>query len=226
MKNKITFLILFLIFNSLYAQNDLISNCKKTCEKTIVVKEGAFLGLKIISLSYKYVRIAEVVPNTTASINGFKVDDVITKLNGSIVQNQCQFLDSIHIRKPDDKITLTYERGGAEFSKEIALGALNTRVEKIQFCCDDVDQKALEQFLMIYPVPAKNEVTIESQSFSGPFTIELYNATGMFLKKFDCHTNDGKSKTIDLTRYPTGNYIVRVSNKGKTVTKEFILLRE
>lgn len=226
MKNKITFLILFFIFNSLYAQDELITNCKKTCEKTRIVKEGACLGLMIVTLPYKNVKIVEVIPNSAAAINGFMVDDVITKLNGGIVQNQCQFLDSIRIRKPDDKVILTYERAGTEFSKEVALGALNTRVEKIKYCCDDVDQRALEQFLILYPVPAKDEVTVASESFSGHFTIELYNAIGVFLRKFDCHTNEGKSKTIDLTTYPTGNYIVRVSNKGKTVAKEFILFRK
>lgn len=226
MKNKITFFVLFFIFNSLYAQDELITNCRKTCERTQIVKEGATLGLMIVTLPNKNVKIVGVIPNSVASNSGFMVDDVITKLNGGIVQNQCEFLDSIRIHKPDDKVILTYERGGVEFSKEVILGALNTRVEKITYCCDDFDQRTLEQFLMLYPVPAKDEVTIACQAFSGQFTIELYNATGAFLRNFDCHTNQGKSKTIDLSRYQTGNYIVRVSNKGKTVVKEFILMRQ
>ena len=65
--------------------------------------------------------VAEAMPGTPAAEAGLKAGDVITKLNGQVVEDASDLTRRIGSFKPSDKVELTYMRDGAEKTAQITL---------------------------------------------------------------------------------------------------------
>ena len=65
--------------------------------------------------------VAEAMPGTPAAEAGIKAGDVITKLNGQLVDDAGDLTRRIGAFKPSDKVELTYMRDGAEKTAQITL---------------------------------------------------------------------------------------------------------
>jgi serine protease Do len=65
--------------------------------------------------------VAEAMPGTPAAEAGLKAGDVITKLNGQVVDDASDLTRRIGSFKPSDKVELTYMRDGAEKTAQITL---------------------------------------------------------------------------------------------------------
>ena len=61
------------------------------------------------------------MPGTPAAEAGLKAGDVITKLNGQVVEDASDLTRRIGSFKPSDKVELTYMRDGAEKTAQITL---------------------------------------------------------------------------------------------------------
>ena len=68
------------------------------------------MGLK----SAKGAIVAEAMSGTPAADAGLKAGDVITKLNGQVVDDASDLTRRIGSFKPSDKVELTYMRDGSE----------------------------------------------------------------------------------------------------------------
>ncbi len=65
--------------------------------------------------------VAEAMPGTPAAEAGLKAGDVITKLNGQVVEDASDLTRRVGSFKPSDKVELTYIRDGAEKTAQITL---------------------------------------------------------------------------------------------------------
>ncbi|HEY5205311.1 MAG TPA: Do family serine endopeptidase, partial [Roseiarcus sp.] len=65
--------------------------------------------------------VAEAMPGTPAAEAGIKAGDVITKLNGQVVNDASDLTRRIGSLKPSDKVELTYLRDGSEKTAQITL---------------------------------------------------------------------------------------------------------
>jgi serine protease Do len=65
--------------------------------------------------------VADAMPGTPAAEAGLKAGDVITKLNGQVVDDASDLTRRIGSFKPTDKVELTYMRDGAEKTASITL---------------------------------------------------------------------------------------------------------
>jgi serine protease Do len=65
--------------------------------------------------------VDQAMPGTPAAEAGLKAGDVITKLNGKAVKDAADLTMRIGSFKPNDKVELTYMRGGAEKTAQITL---------------------------------------------------------------------------------------------------------
>jgi serine protease Do len=65
--------------------------------------------------------VAEAMSGTPAADAGLKAGDVITKLNGQVVDDASDLTRRIGSFKPSDKVELTYMRDGAEKTAQITL---------------------------------------------------------------------------------------------------------
>lgn len=68
----------------------------------------------------------------------------------------------------------------------------------------DVLVKTNQEILTVFPNPTSGLVQVQFENYSGNKTLEVYNAAGQFLQS--SHAN-----TVDLSEYPAGLYLLRVS---------------
>lgn len=83
------------------------------------------------------------------------------------------------------------------------------------------DLESLESDIIAYPNPIINSLTIETKEQTGNIRYNLYTPTGQLLSD---GTIESPFYTMDLSDYPTGNYIVRIL-KDSTVLKSFNVLK-
>ena len=73
-------------------------------------------------------------------------------------------------------------------------------------------------FIKLYPNPATDKITIESNSTNNK--IEIYNNLGQNV--YSCYSTELTSE-INVSEYPTGIYFVKLSDQnGKMITTKFI----
>ena len=88
-----------------------------------VTSEGSSEGAKII-------RVSE---NSAAAKAGLKKDDIITKVNDKAVFDHEQLSKAIAELKPDDKVNITYKRGGKENKTTATLGKRSSDMQSRSF---------------------------------------------------------------------------------------------
>ena len=82
---------------------------------------SAFLGV-ITEKDEKGARIEKVTEGSAADKAGLKEDDVITKVGGAAIDDPDDLTKVIHTYKPEDKVTITYERNGKSNKTDVTLG--------------------------------------------------------------------------------------------------------
>ena len=73
--------------------------------------------------------------------------------------------------------------------------------------------------MKIYPNPTKGNITITS-SYTNPVYIRIVNSLGQIILKETASINN---KTIDLSVFESGNYLITISAEGKQSTKSIII---
>lgn len=71
----------------------------------------------------------------------------------------------------------------------------------------------------LYPVPATTQVTVKK--IESVILLELYNATGVKLQTVKCASEN--EKTLDLSRYPTGIYFIKLTTPEGIEMKKFLI---
>ncbi len=81
-----------------------------------------------------------VADGSAASAAGIKEKDIITKINGTQITSGPQMQEQISLYKPGDKVTITYNRNGKEYTTNVTLKnkAGNTEIVKTSTVVDKV----------------------------------------------------------------------------------------
>ena len=89
----------------------------RAVDQQFIDEAGAMTGIDTLGGMY----VATVSEGGAASEAGIRKGDVITAINGVMVNDSAIFLEQIGKRRPGDKITLTVRRGDKELSLEATL---------------------------------------------------------------------------------------------------------
>ncbi|MFF8591633.1 S1C family serine protease [Streptomyces sp. NPDC015220] len=96
--------------------------------KPVYAKIGASVSLEESSGGAKITDqgvggAASVESGGPAAKAGLKAGDVITKLDGTVIDSGPTLIGEIWTHKPGDKVTVTYKRGGGEHTTQVTLGS-------------------------------------------------------------------------------------------------------
>ncbi len=80
-----------------------------------------FLGIGFAANSTEP-KIGQIFPRSAAASAGIKVNDVITRINGSEVKSPSKVIDLLRSRLPGDKIAIHLKRAGKEVKVDAVLG--------------------------------------------------------------------------------------------------------
>lgn len=88
---------------------------------SVLVYGGGFLGVSGLDHAAGC-QVVGVFDNTVAKKAGLRVGDVITKIDGAKITGVQVMVAKISTKKPDDKVTIQFLRGGKKMSKDLTLG--------------------------------------------------------------------------------------------------------
>lgn len=109
----------------------------RAIDQTFIDQMGDQTGIKSVGGIY----VAEVVDSGAAAKAGIRKGDIITMIDGVVVNDSATLLEQIGKRRPGDKVKLTYKRDGKEHSATATLQ--NKAGETKLLSRDDVDVAAL-----------------------------------------------------------------------------------
>jgi uncharacterized repeat protein (TIGR01451 family) len=100
----------------------------------------------------------------------------------------------------------------------------NTTINTLQTSLVSIEEIADDDYLNLYPVPARNELTIATKAVSlGDVLIELTDLQGRSVKTIYKGNSTGELKlNVDLSGISSGVYIVRVSDSSRISRKMFV----
>ncbi len=92
-------------------------------ERSLRESNQAYLGL-MGDIDYKGVgaKVKTIEPNTGVAAAGLKVGDVILKVGDRQVSGLLELRNSLNDKKPGDRVSVLYSRGGKEASADVLLG--------------------------------------------------------------------------------------------------------
>lgn len=220
---KIVLLIVAIAFgNTMFAQD--LSNCKKTCTQDKLVETGAFLGVRIITAENNtHAKVLEVLSNTAAERNHFAINDVITKIDGIVVQGNKHIIEIIGGHQPNDVVKIQYVHNNKTMKKRVVLGALHSKIVTETICCDEIyptTEKATTSLLpadvkyTLYPNPAVNNLEIKSDLvLTGTVEVSILDMLGNQVLSNKVNQREAAlNQKINIKSLATGSYIVKIIN--------------
>jgi hypothetical protein len=116
-------------------------------------------------------------------------------------------------------ISYTYDASGNRIERKVISllksGHLTDTTKSESFKQEALEDQLGAQKILIYPNPVKENLTIEFRGKvpASHVTVYLYTQTGRLLKSFVA--GDNVSSSVNLSGYPAGIYILRLSVQDK-----------
>jgi hypothetical protein len=93
---------------------------------------------------------------------------------------------------------------------ETSTGCVGTSTVLIKVdACAGVNENGLNQDLLLFPNPAVNGI-VHLQNLDGENAVQVFNMLGEMVKR---QTTDSRTLNIDLSPYPQGQYMIRVTDR-------------
>ncbi|GEM_PF-1260015 len=91
--------------------------------------------------------------------------------------------------------------------------------------CPGYEELGKEEKIVVYPNPTDGQFTVTIENYDKPLNFDIYNNIGQLLysEKLQNNSNAKYSKDFDLSRYPTGFYILRFTDGDKVRSKKLIV---
>ena len=223
MKRFLQFFLSIVLGFPFAMQAQTLKDCKHPCEKTKVIKYGAFIGVKISDIpGSKYVFVLEVLPNTAAFAFGIKPMDIITHINEVEMQNTVHLLSEVAKKQPGQEVKVRVNRGGRLIGYEFPLGAQFSKTVTELVCCDDsLEANNLE--ISLSPIPARDILTITmNEHISTDVELFILDRNDELLFSETRKSNSGKFHSqLDIRTLKPGSYLLKIVIANQTYVKRF-----
>ncbi|MFN8207509.1 MAG: cellulase family glycosylhydrolase [Bacteroidales bacterium] len=77
--------------------------------------------------------------------------------------------------------------------------------------------------LMLYPVPARGELFLRSDNFSGKTSIRIYDLAGRLMKSCRVETSGNPFLRLDVSGFQSSLYLLQAENKGLVFSGKFLV---
>jgi len=188
------------------------------------------------------VRVNGVIEDTPAKFSGVLPNDIILALDGVPVSSQHELETERDKHEAGDPFTLTIQRGSENLQINATFKSCDENVDEEEV--EEVVEMAVEdetpidetqdlnlngtlkvESFNLFPNPAVSKINVLFQAEAVPTTLQIFDASGKAVFTDQKSTFDGYyNEQIDLTGQTPGNYILTVRQKGKVLSKQFVLI--
>ncbi|RAJ17518.1 putative secreted protein (Por secretion system target), partial [Gelidibacter algens] len=147
------------------------------------------------------------------------------------IRNSCEALATVKVTvvnqgtaKANSKET-TGKNKTATNNSEVPLGKSNPNFGGDYEAKTHLQDEPIESGFLIYPNPTFGDVNINISNVKSISSIHLYDSSGRLLYSDKINEGDQKvyEKTISLSGYPSGLYLLKLVDNEKVITKKIIL---
>jgi serine protease len=120
---------------------------------------------------------------------------------------------------PGQSIKVAFALIGGDSLANLITGAQHAQIKYDGLTTSIKETSTLENTISIYPNPTKSNITISQLNYQFK-SCEIYSSNGQLINKIILTQNN---YTIDLSKYSSGIYFIRISNEEKNVIKKIIV---
>jgi membrane-associated protease RseP (regulator of RpoE activity) len=199
------------------------------------MQQQAFIG---VYLNGKSLVVSEVIPNTAAARNNMQVNDQLTKLGKTSINNYDELLKALSNYKAGDRVKIEFLRNGQTERQNMVLGSMAEGQAKtaslLKSMCEDGQEKDQANIfpeampnlqLSAFPNPSAGQFKVQFESSSkAPIAISISDMSGREVYKADINQFNGTLvQNIDLRNEAKGLYIINVRQDGKLSSQKISL---
>ena len=180
------------------------------------------------------IELTSIYENSGADKSGLQKGDRLVRIDGKPYMFSRQFDRMIKSQKPGETIAIEINRDGDIIKTDAEIGIW----DECGVCklLADVDSKPeeveLEQLLPelelnsfdLYPVPAREEITISFIADQAPIEVTLYDVNGKVVDQEIISNFSGSfTKTYDLQEVAKGMALFSITQNGKSTTRQALI---
>jgi type II secretory pathway component PulC len=180
------------------------------------------------------ISITSIFEKSGAEVSGLQAGDMLIKANGEPYKFTRQFDRMIKTQKPGSFLDLEYKRGEEILTTKAEIGVwdecgvcrlLSNEKEEIETIDMQLPlpELTLNAFDM-YPVPARDQLTVSFMTENAPIEITFYDANGKMIDRQNMTEFSGSfTKTYDVTDVVKGMALITITQDGKSTTKQALI---
>jgi len=203
------------------------------CLEVIGLEKIPQLGVQITPMDdFSGVLVDEVLQGTPADESGISQGDVIEYLGENLISTACELTTAIADETPGDATTIVIERDGHRIKKDLIVGfKLKKKLTWKPCCNEDISieiAKEDHKALSVYPNPTRSFAQFEFKTSSDDrATLYLTDIAGRLIYQQSLDPKKGFMKDIlDLSKYPSGLYLINIEQNGSVLTEKLVLQRD
>ena len=205
------------LFSNIYISSD-ISFTYRSCAAIQLVTRQENVEPTISNITF---RVSNSNPNTSEGHPA--AGAVITILSNDALLNPTE---TNYTANGNGEVTIGFDRNGSYSYKVDYLGAIaegtitaigRNETKEITFSLVGIENQTIENKINLYPNPSTKNITVESTSKID--YIQIYNLSGKMVKSVSIKERTATIKVSDLS---PGVYLISITNKNGTTSKQFI----
>lgn len=185
-------------------------------EATIIAKQSGTISFKAVETFRKFCINPAKPTITTSDLN----TDSPKLASSNSVGNQW-YLNGTAITGATSSSFVAKESGSYTVKTTVDICSSELSAEQILVVTGDL-KTTLNSDLRVFPNPSNIEISIQLDGFIKlqPVDLEIYETSGKQVEVINAL--GGEVLQVNIRTYPTGSYVIKASQKGKSVVKRFI----
>ena len=182
------------------------------------------------------IELTRIYENSGADKSGLQSGDQLMRIDGEAYTFSRQFDRMIKSQKPGDFISIELQRDGETITTKAEIGVwdacgvcklLADVKEDAEEGKTELEQPLPELTLNafdMYPVPAREEITVSFKADQAPIEVTLYDANGKIVDQEIISNFSGSfTKTYDLRDVAKGMALFSITQSGESTTRQALI---
>jgi len=209
------------------------NNCDTYCEKIVSIERLPFIGVGIEPMpDFSGVIIDRIVEDAPAEDSELEIGDIITAIQDIDISTSCELTGTVNDQEVEDYVAVDYIRDGKPQRTFLTIGyRVKKNVTWVKCCAEEINAPVVagsDLSLSVFPnpTPGITQFNFYTTEISAAH-LQLTDMAGRTLLSKKVFPMDGfLNDYLDLSKIPSGIYLLNIEQDGKTVSEKIVLQRK